>query len=353
MKFSSTATAIFAATAIAVPLAHEHNVHKRDLVTEYVHQTIYYYQKQVVYVDQNGTPFSTGTEVVGTSVEDVQPTTTAAQAAATSDSVAVEDASTTQVIIYDSAAADEPQSSEASASSEASVSTQAAVAPSSSTLQVVSSSSEAVDSIAQLVQTVVVSSVPVSSSEPTSTEEPTTSEAEPTTSSYEEPEPTSTSVYEAPETSTTAEAEPTTSSYVAPTTTSEAAVETSSEVATSTSSTDSSSSTDSGSSGDEHEGDGTYYDTGLGACGITSTDSDYIVAISHVLFDAVSTGNPNTNPLCGKKIRAYRGSKSVEVTVVDRCPGCDSGSLDFSPAAFDVLGDEAEGRIPITWSYIS
>ena len=29
----------------------------------------------------------------------------------------------------------------------------------------------------------------------------------------------------------------------------------------------------------------TYYTTGLGACGITNTDSDYIVAVSHDLFD--------------------------------------------------------------------
>ena len=30
---------------------------------------------------------------------------------------------------------------------------------------------------------------------------------------------------------------------------------------------------------------GTYYATGLGACGITNTDTDYIAAVSHTLFD--------------------------------------------------------------------
>lgn len=30
---------------------------------------------------------------------------------------------------------------------------------------------------------------------------------------------------------------------------------------------------------------GTYYATSLGACGVTNTDSDYIVAVSHLLFD--------------------------------------------------------------------
>ncbi|GJJ08849.1 hypothetical protein Clacol_003069 [Clathrus columnatus] len=34
-----------------------------------------------------------------------------------------------------------------------------------------------------------------------------------------------------------------------------------------------------------HSGDGTFYATGLGACGITNNDSQFIVAISHILFD--------------------------------------------------------------------
>ncbi|KAF8824139.1 hypothetical protein HHX47_DHR9000054 [Lentinula edodes] len=32
-------------------------------------------------------------------------------------------------------------------------------------------------------------------------------------------------------------------------------------------------------------GDGTYYDAGLGACGITNTDTDYIAAIGEDFFD--------------------------------------------------------------------
>lgn len=75
-----------------------------------------------------------------------------------------------------------------------------------------------------------------------------------------------------------------------------------------------------------HDGDLTYYAPGLGACGITSSDSDSIVAISQLVFDAVQKGsNPNANPLCGKKIRASRynekdrAQRSVDLTVVDRC----------------------------------
>ena len=69
-----------------------------------------------------------------------------------------------------------------------------------------------------------------------------------------------------------------------------------------------------------YSGDLTYYGTGLGACGITASDSDLVVSISHFTFDAVSKGsNPNANPLCGHKVRAVRDGQSVDLTVVDRC----------------------------------
>jgi len=69
-----------------------------------------------------------------------------------------------------------------------------------------------------------------------------------------------------------------------------------------------------------YTGDLTYYSPGLGACGITSSDNDNIVSISHTIFDAASKGSdPNANPLCKHKIRAVREGSSVDLTVVDRC----------------------------------
>jgi hypothetical protein len=40
------------------------------------------------------------------------------------------------------------------------------------------------------------------------------------------------------------------------------------------------------------------YGTGLGACGIVSTDTSMIAAASHLLFDSFpgATANPNENP---------------------------------------------------------
>lgn len=106
-------------------------------------------------------------------------------------------------------------------------------------------------------------------------------------------------------------------------------------------------------------GDGTYYEPGLGACGITSTSHDDIAAISQVVFDAAQVGaNPNNNPLCGRKIWVTRqrtaGEKNVslEVTVVDRCVGCKPQDLDFSLSVFEQLAEEWQGRVLVSWAWI-
>ena len=79
----------------------------------------------------------------------------------------------------------------------------------------------------------------------------------------------------------------------------------------------------------------TYYTPGLGACGQTHSEADLVVALNAAEFDpSTPNGNPNNNPLCGRKIRAHYNGKSVDVTLVDRCPGCGSGDLDLSPTAF-------------------
>ncbi|KAF8898662.1 RlpA-like double-psi beta-barrel-protein domain-containing protein-containing protein [Infundibulicybe gibba] len=101
-------------------------------------------------------------------------------------------------------------------------------------------------------------------------------------------------------------------------------------------------------------GQGTFYATGLGSCGITNNDSQFIAAVSHLLYDSVpgyNGVNPNTNPICGKFVNAQFEGKSVSVQITDRCEGCAFGDLDFSPAAFNTIADPGRGRISgITWS---
>ncbi|KAE8372379.1 RlpA-like double-psi beta-barrel-protein domain-containing protein-containing protein [Aspergillus bertholletiae] len=105
--------------------------------------------------------------------------------------------------------------------------------------------------------------------------------------------------------------------------------------------------------GGPYTGDLTYYDPALGSCGITSSNSDLVCAVSHVLFDAASTGsNPNANPLCGMKVRLKRGEASVDVTVVDRCVGCAVKDLDVSRSVFKKLADMDLGRVSVDWAWL-
>jgi len=103
-------------------------------------------------------------------------------------------------------------------------------------------------------------------------------------------------------------------------------------------------------------GQGTYYSTGLGACGITNQDTDYIAAVSHLLFDAFpgyNDVNPNANPICNRKVHVTYQGKSVTVAITDRCEGCALTDLDFSPSAFNQLADFSVGRISgMDWVWI-
>jgi len=100
---------------------------------------------------------------------------------------------------------------------------------------------------------------------------------------------------------------------------------------------------------------GTWYHTGLGACGWYSAETDYIVAVSQTLFNSFpgATANPNLNPICGKQVKASYGGNEVQVTVVDMCVGCPMWALDFSPSAFEQLASLDVGLLQgMTWEFV-
>ncbi|KZV72795.1 hypothetical protein PENSPDRAFT_683371 [Peniophora sp. CONT] len=96
-------------------------------------------------------------------------------------------------------------------------------------------------------------------------------------------------------------------------------------------------------------GEATFYFQGgaAGACGNVFPDSAFIVAEQAARF---------TLSDCGRQVRVTntQNGKSVVATVEDRCPGCQGNpnSLDLSQAAFDAIGDEAQGVIPISWVFL-
>ncbi|EJT76538.1 LOW QUALITY PROTEIN: hypothetical protein GGTG_06457 [Gaeumannomyces tritici R3-111a-1] len=91
------------------------------------------------------------------------------------------------------------------------------------------------------------------------------------------------------------------------------------------------------------------------ACGGSHGDGDMIVAVARSVFDAAANegdGNPNNNPICGRRIRVERGDVSVDVAVVDRCEGCKPTDLDLSPSAFQRLAREGDGRVVGQWRWL-
>ncbi|KAI9155434.1 Papain inhibitor [Paramyrothecium foliicola] len=92
-------------------------------------------------------------------------------------------------------------------------------------------------------------------------------------------------------------------------------------------------------------GDLTYYNTGLGACGETNKDTDFVAAVSPTIFDSKNA--------CNKMIRVSYNGRSADVRIVDLCPGCDTYDVDLTPAAFQqAVGDLGLGRVQGTWDYI-
>ncbi|KAK4208117.1 hypothetical protein QBC37DRAFT_297297, partial [Rhypophila decipiens] len=134
-----------------------------------------------------------------------------------------------------------------------------------------------------------------------------------------------------------------------------------------------------------------YNAVGVGACGEQNTDDDLVGAIAWEVFDAASTlvvgdsalsyeggnrnplGNPNDNPLCGRRIRVFldningqqqqqqqqqqqdAGTGSIIVRIVDRCTSCLPTELGLSPGVVAALGDEnavLEGKAKGLWEWV-
>lgn len=97
--------------------------------------------------------------------------------------------------------------------------------------------------------------------------------------------------------------------------------------------------------GPTYTGEGTWYDrTGFGNCSYED---------SGTLFAAMNEKDYQNSSICGAYVRATGPDGSVTVKIVDRCPECAPGDIDFSPQAFDQIADLPDGRVPISWQVIS
>ncbi|KND86375.1 Allergen Asp f 7 [Tolypocladium ophioglossoides CBS 100239] len=93
----------------------------------------------------------------------------------------------------------------------------------------------------------------------------------------------------------------------------------------------------------------TYYDIGLGACGYNDAGLDYsesIVAIAVGMMGSMSNGNP----YCNQTITIHANGKSTTATVRDKCMGCAVDDIDVSKKVYmDLWGSLDSGRMPVTW----
>jgi expansin (peptidoglycan-binding protein) len=95
-----------------------------------------------------------------------------------------------------------------------------------------------------------------------------------------------------------------------------------------------------------HAGEATYYAAdGSGNCSFDPSPGDLMVAAMNQTDYAGSAA-------CGACITADGPLGSVTVRVVDRCPECAPGDVDFSAEAFARIADPAAGRVDIEWRYV-
>ncbi|KAJ6623452.1 RlpA-like double-psi beta-barrel-protein domain-containing protein-containing protein [Mycena sp. CBHHK59/15] len=87
----------------------------------------------------------------------------------------------------------------------------------------------------------------------------------------------------------------------------------------------------------------TFFDTGLGACGTTNSPSDFIVALNSPQYD--------NGQHCYEMIEITYNGKSARAQIVDECPGCPWGALDFSTGLFDYFASEDKGAIYGSWVF--
>lgn len=100
--------------------------------------------------------------------------------------------------------------------------------------------------------------------------------------------------------------------------------------------------------GETHTGDGTYYTfaDGSGAC-LYDKSSDFHIA-------ALNGFDWQGSAWCGAcaDVTGPNGNQ-LRVRIVDECPDCAKGQLDFHPDAFAVLAPKEQGRIAISWNFVA
>ncbi len=99
--------------------------------------------------------------------------------------------------------------------------------------------------------------------------------------------------------------------------------------------------------GEARTGGATYYAAdGSGNCSFDPSGE------SPLLVAALSDADYDGARACGSCVRVDGPEGSVDVRIVDRCPGCSAGDIDLSPDAFERIAPLSAGRVDATWREI-
>lgn len=101
-------------------------------------------------------------------------------------------------------------------------------------------------------------------------------------------------------------------------------------------------------------GDGTVYGGNAlgGTCGFSKTWRAW-TATSMGLTAALNLPQWNSSLNCGRCVAAQHGSNpAVVIQIVDQCPECKHGDLDFAPDAYAAVTKKSPGREQISWSFV-
>ncbi|QRK04005.1 hypothetical protein JQX13_27380 [Archangium violaceum] len=91
----------------------------------------------------------------------------------------------------------------------------------------------------------------------------------------------------------------------------------------------------------------TFYDaTGAGACSFDASPEDLNVA-------AIGEPDYAGSGACGSCAEVQGPLGTVQVRIVDLCPGCAAGHLDLSREAFAKIANPIDGRVNVRWRYVS
>jgi expansin (peptidoglycan-binding protein) len=98
--------------------------------------------------------------------------------------------------------------------------------------------------------------------------------------------------------------------------------------------------------GKTYTGKGTYYGaTGAGNC--------LFEASSNLMVAAMNQADYESSQACGAYIQATGPKGTITVKIVDQCPECKPGDIDFSAQAFAAIADPITGQVRISWQLLS